>query len=111
MIVYGLQVSALGFGCMGLDFSYGHKLSREEGVTLIRQAVDGRSSAVSRFCEAESEVARLKVQVQKKWFAAKLETSRVAAEVKLRNRNADVQAAANKMFDEKMAASETAAAA
>ncbi len=36
----GLQVSALGFGCMGLDFSYGHKLSREDGVTLIRQAVD-----------------------------------------------------------------------
>jgi len=36
----GLSVSALGFGCMGLDFSYAHKLSREEGITLIRQAVD-----------------------------------------------------------------------
>ena len=36
----GLSVSALGFGCMGLDFSYAHKLSREKGITLIRQAVD-----------------------------------------------------------------------
>jgi aryl-alcohol dehydrogenase-like predicted oxidoreductase len=36
----GLEVSALGFGCMGLDFSYGHKLKKEEGVALIRKAVD-----------------------------------------------------------------------
>lgn len=36
----GLTVSALGFGCMGLDFSYGHRLTREEGITLIRQAAD-----------------------------------------------------------------------
>jgi len=35
-----LEVSAIGFGCMGLNFSYGHKLSREEGITLVRQAVD-----------------------------------------------------------------------
>lgn len=35
-----LSVSELGFGCMGLDFGYGNKLSREEGVRLIRQAVD-----------------------------------------------------------------------
>jgi aryl-alcohol dehydrogenase-like predicted oxidoreductase len=36
----GLTVSTLGFGCMGLDFSYDHRISREEGITLIRQAVD-----------------------------------------------------------------------
>ncbi|MCJ0761655.1 aldo/keto reductase [Variovorax terrae] len=36
----GPQVSALGYGCMGLDFGYAHKLSRQEGITLIRQAVD-----------------------------------------------------------------------
>ncbi|HEY4245441.1 MAG TPA: aldo/keto reductase [Lacunisphaera sp.] len=35
-----LNVSALGFGCMGLNFSYGHALSKEAGITLIRQAVD-----------------------------------------------------------------------
>ncbi len=36
----GLEVSALGFGCMGLNFSYGHALSTEESVTLVRQAVE-----------------------------------------------------------------------
>ncbi|MBD9650695.1 aldo/keto reductase [Ensifer sp. ENS09] len=36
----GLEVSALGFGCMGLDFGYANKVSRQEGVTLIREAVD-----------------------------------------------------------------------
>jgi len=36
----GLEVSAIGFGCMGLNFSYGHALGREESVTLIRQAVE-----------------------------------------------------------------------
>ena len=36
----GLEVSALGFGCMGLNFSYGHALSNEESVDLIREAVD-----------------------------------------------------------------------
>lgn len=36
----GLQVSELGFGCMGLDFGYAHKVSKAEGVRLIRQAVD-----------------------------------------------------------------------
>ncbi|AYD02631.1 aldo/keto reductase [Neorhizobium sp. NCHU2750] len=36
----GLEVSALGFGCMGLDFGYAAKVSKQEGVTLIRQAVD-----------------------------------------------------------------------
>jgi aryl-alcohol dehydrogenase-like predicted oxidoreductase len=36
----GLEVSALGFGCMGLNFSYGHKLSKADGIALIREAVD-----------------------------------------------------------------------
>ena len=35
-----LEVSAIGFGCMGLNFSYDHSLSKEESITLIRQAVD-----------------------------------------------------------------------
>jgi len=35
-----LEVSAIGFGCMGLNFSYDHSLSNEESITLIRQAVD-----------------------------------------------------------------------
>jgi aryl-alcohol dehydrogenase-like predicted oxidoreductase len=35
-----LTVSAMGFGCMGIDFGYSHKLSKEDGVALIRQAAD-----------------------------------------------------------------------
>ena len=34
-----LKVSAIGFGCMGLNFSYSHALSKAESITLIRQAV------------------------------------------------------------------------
>lgn len=36
----GLEVSALGFGCMGLNFSYDTKLPTPEAVALIRKAVD-----------------------------------------------------------------------
>jgi aryl-alcohol dehydrogenase-like predicted oxidoreductase len=35
-----LEVSALGYGCMGLDFGYANKVTKQEGVTLIRQAVE-----------------------------------------------------------------------
>jgi aryl-alcohol dehydrogenase-like predicted oxidoreductase len=37
----GLEVSALGFGCMGLSFGYGPAVSREDGIAIIRAAVDG----------------------------------------------------------------------
>lgn len=36
----GPVVSALGFGCMGLDFGYGKKLERAEAIALIRAAVE-----------------------------------------------------------------------
>ena len=36
----GLEVSALGLGCMGLSFAYGPGLDRTAGVQLIRQAVE-----------------------------------------------------------------------
>jgi aryl-alcohol dehydrogenase-like predicted oxidoreductase len=36
----GLEVSSIGFGCMGLNFGYGTALSKEDGITLIRQAFD-----------------------------------------------------------------------
>jgi aryl-alcohol dehydrogenase-like predicted oxidoreductase len=35
-----LEVSAIGFGCMGLNFSYGHSLTKDQGIALIRAAVD-----------------------------------------------------------------------
>jgi aryl-alcohol dehydrogenase-like predicted oxidoreductase len=35
-----LEVSALGFGCMGISFGYGPAASREDGIAIIRAAVD-----------------------------------------------------------------------
>jgi aryl-alcohol dehydrogenase-like predicted oxidoreductase len=37
----GLEVSALGFGCMGISSGYGPAISREEGIAIIRAAMDG----------------------------------------------------------------------
>src|SRR6188768_3830366 len=36
-----LEVSALGFGCMGISFGYGPATSREDGIAIIRAALDG----------------------------------------------------------------------
>jgi len=36
----GLNVSAIGLGCMGISFSYATQLSKQDGVKLIRDAVD-----------------------------------------------------------------------
>jgi aryl-alcohol dehydrogenase-like predicted oxidoreductase len=35
-----LEVSAIGFGCMGLSHGYGPPVERKEGIALIRAAVD-----------------------------------------------------------------------
>ena len=36
----GLEVSAIGLGCMGLSFGYGPAVERQQGIALIRAAVD-----------------------------------------------------------------------
>jgi aryl-alcohol dehydrogenase-like predicted oxidoreductase len=36
----GLEVSALGFGCMGISFGYGPAIDRQQGIAIIRAAVD-----------------------------------------------------------------------
>jgi len=36
----GLEVSAIGLGCMGLNFGYGHAVSKDEGIALIRAAAE-----------------------------------------------------------------------
>jgi len=46
----GLEVSALGFGCMGISQSYGRPSTREDGIAIIRAAVD---SGVTFFDTAE----------------------------------------------------------
>jgi aryl-alcohol dehydrogenase-like predicted oxidoreductase len=46
----GLEVSELGFGCMGLSFSYGPPMEKSEAVKVIRKAAD---SGVTFFDTAE----------------------------------------------------------
>ena len=36
----GLEVSAIGFGCMGLNFGYGRALEKQDAMKLIRAAYD-----------------------------------------------------------------------
>jgi aryl-alcohol dehydrogenase-like predicted oxidoreductase len=36
----GLEVSAIGFGCMGLNFGYGSALSKDDSIGMIRAAAD-----------------------------------------------------------------------
>ena len=36
----GLEVSALGLGCMGLSFGYGNKLDKKDAIQLIRSAYE-----------------------------------------------------------------------
>ena len=36
----GLEVSALGLGCMGMSFAYGPPKDKQEMITLLRASVD-----------------------------------------------------------------------
>ena len=36
----GLEVSAIGLGCMGINFSYGHALDKQQGIAFMRAAVE-----------------------------------------------------------------------
>ncbi|MBE9585138.1 aldo/keto reductase [Mucilaginibacter sp. JRF] len=47
----GLEVSALGLGCMGLSFAYGQALETEQGIKLLRDAYD---AGVTFFDTAEA---------------------------------------------------------
>src|SRR5512143_1328716 len=48
----GLEVSALGLGCMGLSFGYGPATGKEEGIALIRAAFE---RGVTFFDTAEAD--------------------------------------------------------
>jgi aryl-alcohol dehydrogenase-like predicted oxidoreductase len=47
----GLKVSALGFGCMGLNFAYGAAMEKQDAIGLLRQAVE---AGVTFFDTAEA---------------------------------------------------------
>src|SRR5204862_5677688 len=36
----GLEVSAIGLGCMGMSFGYGPPMEKKEAISLIRKAVE-----------------------------------------------------------------------
>src|SRR3954470_18790659 len=36
----GLEVSEIGYGCMGLDYGYGPATARQEGIRVIRAAAE-----------------------------------------------------------------------
>ena len=36
----GLDVSAIGFGCMGLSHAHGLDIAEQDGIDLMRAAVD-----------------------------------------------------------------------
>ena len=46
-----LEVSALGFGCMGLNFAYGKAMEKRDAIDLLRQAVE---AGVTFFDTAEA---------------------------------------------------------
>ena len=46
-----MEVSALGFGCMGLSYGYGPAVDRDHGIAIIRAAVD---AGVTFFDTAEA---------------------------------------------------------
>ncbi|HKP70269.1 MAG TPA: aldo/keto reductase [Pyrinomonadaceae bacterium] len=47
----GLEVSAIGFGCMGLNFAYGPGVEKDDAIALIRSAVE---EGVTLFDTAEA---------------------------------------------------------
>ena len=62
----GLEVSALGFGCMGLNFSYGTVLSKEDAIAIIRAAAE---RGVTFFDTAEQKEAT-PAQIALAWLLA-----------------------------------------
>ena len=56
----GLEVSALGFGCMGLSFGFGPATEKQEAIKVIRAAFDG---GVTFFDTAEAYGPKLNEEV------------------------------------------------
>ena len=53
----GLQVSAIGYGCMGLSQSYLPVPTREEGIALIRAAADRGVTLFDKLTRLEENLA------------------------------------------------------
>lgn len=70
---------------------------------LELKVTSGSRSAMALFCEAEAEVSREKGKAQQLWFNAKLETARIAADVREKHKAIEVAATCAKQFDEQLA--------
>lgn len=44
----GLEVSALGLGCMGMSFSYGLPKDKQEMISLLRSAIERGSHSLTQ---------------------------------------------------------------
>ena len=52
-----LEVSAIGLGCMGLSFGYGPAVDKQQGISLIRAAVErGVTFSIPPKCTARSRM-------------------------------------------------------
>ena len=83
-----LEVSALGFGCMGLSFGYGPPVDEQTGIELIRAAVD---LGVNFFDTAEVYGPFVNEQLPKKRQAAIIDSM-----TKAERKNPDVLKASRK---------------
>ena len=50
-----LEVSAIGFGCMGLSFGYGPPIEKPEGITLIRAADPSLTGSGVAIAQSEAD--------------------------------------------------------
>src|SRR6187401_3198932 len=82
----GLEVSAIGFGCMGLNIMYGHALSNQESVALIRAAVE---RGVTFFDTAEVYGPFSNEEDRRGGFRAGSRSGRDRHEIRLRHRSGD----------------------
>ena len=75
----GLQVSAIGFGCMGLDYAYSNQLTKQESITLLRAAFD-RGVKLHRLEENNGAAAVVLTAADLNEINAALEKIKVAGE-------------------------------
>ena len=74
----GLEVSAIGFGCMGLSYGYGPATDRLDAIRLLRAAYErgvtffDTAEAYGPFVNEELEQALSKITVQGNRYPAHL---------------------------------------
>ncbi len=86
----GLQVSAIGLGCMGLSHAFGRPVGKQEGIALIRAAVE---RGVTLFDTAEVYGPYTNEELLGEALAPGARPCGDRHEIRLRRRSADSPAA------------------